>query len=418
LYREKLCVYGDIMLDEWVYGDVGRISPEAPVPVILESYRSYNLGGSLNLSANLSVLGNDVETYGVLCRDNSGLKVLDLLDDFNICYHIEDHSITTTKTRLVDLSGHHIVRLDREVRYQGTDIHNRLLNDIRDGDILVISDYDKGVVNKELIVSSLKVTSRVFVDPKQSPDVYKGVYLIKPNIKQYNKWFGELNDDVFSIMESYGWEWLIITAGGDGIYIVNDGKIDHIREEVKSVSDVTGAGDIVLAVIVHCYMKGMSIKESCEIACYAASKSVESQGVNYVTESDLKRDIVFTNGVFDILHFGHLQLLKDARSRGSKLIVGINSDNSVKRLKGSSRPINNELTRQKQLEMLSYVDEVIIFDENTPYNLIKKLKPDLIVKGGDYTKNNVIGNDLAPVYIYPIIPEYSTTNIIKKCQDF
>jgi D-beta-D-heptose 7-phosphate kinase/D-beta-D-heptose 1-phosphate adenosyltransferase len=170
----------------------------------------------------------------------------------------------------------------------------------------------------------------------------------------------------------------------------------------------------VLSVIAYGIEKGLDIFQSCKLACFAAARIVEKRGVAVITPKDLSTGIVFTNGVFDILHVGHLKLLKHAKTLGSKLIVGINSDTSVKRIKGDARPINDEFTRKQALEELGFIDEVIIFDEDTPLQTMERVQPDIIVKGGDYIPETVVGNHLAEVIIFPTVEGHSTTNIIGK----
>jgi D-beta-D-heptose 7-phosphate kinase/D-beta-D-heptose 1-phosphate adenosyltransferase len=188
-----------------------------------------------------------------------------------------------------------------------------------------------------------------------------------------------------------------------------------IPEQVE-VNDVTGAGDCFLAAFVYGLTQGKTIKQCLELATKGATESVKHLGTYILTVSDIENTIIFTNGVFDILHVGHLRLLNHARSLGNKLIVAINSDASVKRLKGETRPINCEEKRKEALQQLGMVDEVIIFNDDTPYNTIKQINPNIIVKGGDYTTKTVIGNDLAEVNIFPIVDNYSTTSIIKDIQ--
>ena len=177
---------------------------------------------------------------------------------------------------------------------------------------------------------------------------------------------------------------------------------------------MSGAGDTVMAIITHGLHKGKSVPESCEVACYGASRVVEKRGVTIVTEDDLNKGIVWTNGVFDILHIGHLKLLRHAATLGKRLIVGINSDASVKRLKGETRPINSEFKRKETLEQLGFIDDVVIFDGDTPIDEITKIRPDVIVKGGDYTTETTVGNELAKVVILPTIEGHSKTENIEK----
>ena len=413
-------VYGDIMLDKWVHGNADRISPEAPVPVLLEQAVTYSPGGAANLAASLTNLGNDIELYSACANDDNGKILQELLTFGKVTLDLT-HSVTTTKTRLVGQGGQHILRWDKEQLYTGPEILHRLKENMTDTDTIVVSDYGKGTIRENTVNLILNQCKHVLVDPKQSPHLYAGAYLIKPNLKEYQSWGGELTvDSATALMSKYNWQWLVVTAGGDGMYVFErNGNFKHFYEPVREVADVTGAGDAVLAVIAHCFEKGMNIYDACEIACYAAARTVEHRGVVLVQPSDLSRGVVFTNGCFDILHLGHLKLLKHAASLGRRLVVGINSDASVRQLKGDSRPINNQATRQQALEQLDFVDQVIVFDQSTPYELIKQLQPAIIVKGGDYTPEQVVGNDIAQVVIFPTIGGYSTTKIIQgiQCQD-
>jgi D-beta-D-heptose 7-phosphate kinase/D-beta-D-heptose 1-phosphate adenosyltransferase len=413
-------VYGDIMLDKWVHGTTDRISPEAPVPVLLEHSVTYSPGGAANLAASLHNLGNDIELYSTCAEDDNGNILQGLLNFGKVTLDLT-HSVTTTKTRLVGQGGQHILRWDKEKLYTGPEILHRLQENMTEADTIVVSDYGKGTIRENTVNLILNRCKRVLVDPKQAPHLYAGVFLIKPNLKEYKAWGGELTtESATALMAKYNWQWLVVTAGADGLYVFdNNGEFKHFHEPVREVADVTGAGDAVLAVIAHCFEKGMNIYDACEIACFAAARTVEHRGVVLVQPADLSRGVVFTNGCFDILHLGHLKLLKHAATLGRRLVVGINSDASVQRLKGKSRPINNQAARQQALEQLGFVNEVVVFDQDTPYELIKQLHPAVIVKGGDYTPDQVVGHDIAPVVIFPIIEGYSTTKIIKeiKCQD-
>jgi D-beta-D-heptose 7-phosphate kinase/D-beta-D-heptose 1-phosphate adenosyltransferase len=216
-------------------------------------------------------------------------------------------------------------------------------------------------------------------------------------------------------MQRHSWTWLVVTDGANGMHVLNIlDEYKHFSEPVKEVADVTGAGDTVMAVIAYGIDKGMDIFDACKLACYAAARIVEKRGVAIIQQDDLERNIVWANGVFDILHTGHLKLLRHAHTLGKRLVVGINSDSSVKRLKGDLRPINGQEKRKEALLELGFVDDVVIFEEDTPYNVIKEIQPDVIVKGGDYTTDTVVGNDIAKVEIFPIIEGYSTTESIEK----
>ena len=410
-------VYGDIMLDRWIFGSADRVSPEAPIPVLLEESQSFSVGGAGNLALNISSINGDVELYGSVGQDKEGFKLLELISQTNVnCNASSENITTTTKTRLVGQGGQHILRWDREEQYKGISPQERLVSGLQENDIVCVSDYNKGVVRKDTIQEILQVTEKVLVDPKQTPDFYKGAYIVKPNMKEYESWFGKYTKEKAILkMREYNWKNLVVTDGANGIHVIDEeNKYHHFKEEVHEVADVTGAGDTVLAVIAYGIERNMSVADSCKLACYAAARTVEKRGVVTITINDLKPTTVWTNGVFDILHEGHFKLLKFAKSKGKKLVVGINSDASTKRLKGETRPINNQLQRKMNLELLPWVDEVVIFDEDTPINVIKKFNPDLIIKGGDYTVETTVGNEVCPVEIFPIIEGHSTTNIIEK----
>jgi len=205
--------------------------------------------------------------------------------------------------------------------------------------------------------------------------------------------------------------------GKKGVYISSNDHEELISATEHQVSDVTGAGDVFIAAMTHYLDKNYLLYESCVRACKLASLSVTKFGTYVLTEDDIasiEERIVFTNGCFDILHKGHIEYLKKSKALGKKLIVGLNSDESIRRLKGLCRPINSQEDRKEVLESIGYIDQVIIFDEDTPYELIKKIKPDIITKGGDYMPSTVVGNDLAKVVIIPFVDGYSTTDILEK----
>lgn len=412
-------IYGDIMLDRWVYGSCDRVSPEAPVIVMKEDNYSYSIGGAGNLATNLCSINGKVELYSCVAGDKEGYKLLDLLKDTAIDNHISvDAKMTTTKTRFIGQGGQQVLRWDRERLYQSDNVIGKLLDNIKKDDIICISDYAKGTV-KANTVQQLFRKCKVLVDPKQHEYFYDGAYLVKPNMKEYKNWFGEFDEiDATNIMRKHNWQWLVVTDGANGMHVLcEDTRYKHFKEPANQIVDVTGAGDTVLAVIAHFLDKGKDVFEACEIACYASARAVERQGTTVITKSDLKkRSVVWTNGVFDVLHKGHLELLKFASKQGDRLIVGINSDASVKRLKGEHRPINTVEERKAQLESLPWIDQVMIFDEDTPIQKIESVQPDIIVKGGDYVPATVVGNELAEVKIFPTVQGVSTSKIIGKIQ--
>jgi D-beta-D-heptose 7-phosphate kinase/D-beta-D-heptose 1-phosphate adenosyltransferase len=374
----KVLVLGDVIIDKYIYGTSSRISPEAPVPVITYIDEKETRGGAGLVYENLKSLGVDVDMF-------------------------ETPGEVSVKTRII-CDGHYITRIDDDASASGMAVLKQVQEtDFSQYDYVVLSDYNKGVLDeaKDIIAHINKYGCKVIVDPKENAWFYENAWLVKPN---YNE-FHDLGFD----------EWqgnIITTNAGEEVIATIDGKNYEIPVNNLEVADVTGAGDCFLATFVYGLTKGYTYKKCLTLAVAGSTESVKHSGTYILKEEDLKKKVIFTNGCFDILHKGHLTLLKEARNLGDKLIVGLNTDSSIQKLKGPSRPINSEQTRLEQLEILDWVDEVILFDEETPYNLIKDLTPDLIVKGGDYKVDEIVGHDLAPVHIIPTVEGYSTTNII------
>jgi len=409
-------IIGDVMLDVWVQGDSTKVSPEASALVLKENTRNHNVGGAGNLALNLSNLGADTHLYGSVGNDAPGHKIQEILLHNNIkTYLCQDAGTTTTKTRMIGPDGQHLLRLDKEQHYESEEPQSNLIKDLTEDDVVIVSDYNKGVVKENLIRKIESKVKRIYVDPKQDPAMYYGAYLVKPNMKEYEQWFGKFDPHTAEIKRVHNhWQWLIVTDGANGIHVIGDNVYQHITGDAVELADVSGAGDTVLAIIVYYHEMGYTLQNACELALKGASQVVQHRGVTVVKKTDIEDRIVWTNGVFDILHKGHLELLKFAKQQGDKLIVGINSDESVKRLKGDSRPFNNALIREQQLLQLPWVDKVVVFGEDTPLEAIKKQNPDVIVKGGDYTVATTVGNELAEVVIFPTVKGFSTTNILEK----
>jgi D-beta-D-heptose 7-phosphate kinase/D-beta-D-heptose 1-phosphate adenosyltransferase len=308
------------------------------------------------------------------------------------------------KTRVI-CDGHYVTRIDDDKRASGDAVLAVVLaNDFSQYEYVILSDYDKGVLDESLeIIKHLNTFGcKVIVDPKERATQYIGAWLVKPNNSEFTK-FG------FTYWQGN----IITTNAGDNVVATIDNVDYNIPVEPVEVSDVTGAGDCFLAAFVYGLTKQYNYKRCLELAVKGSREAVKHVGTHTLAVSDLEERIVFTNGCFDILHTGHFELLAEAKSLGGKLIVGINSDESVRRFKGPKRPINNVNKRKKQLELLPWVDEVVVFDEDTPYRLIKEVVPHVIVKGGDYTVEQVVGHDLADVHLVPTVEGYSTTQIIE-----
>ena len=376
----KVLVIGDVIIDKYIYGTSERLSPEAPVPVVKHLHEVETLGGAGLVYENLKSLG------------------------VNVTLMESDHGYRSVKTRVI-CDGHYVTRIDNDKRASGNAVLADVLsNDFSQYEYVILSDYDKGVLDnaKEIIAHINTFGCKVLVDPKRPASYYEGAWLIKPNMLEESQYgFGQ-----------HHWNWIVTDAKGPVRARIN--KVMYtVEPEQVEVSDVTGAGDCFLAAFVYGLTKGYEHKRCLELAVKGATEAVKHVGTHTLTVSDLEERIVFTNGCFDILHTGHFELLAEAKSLGGKLIVGINSDDSVRRFKGPKRPINNVNNRKKQLELLPWVDEVIVFDEDTPYRLIKEVVPHVIVKGGDYTVEQVVGHDLADVHLVPTVEGYSTTQIIE-----
>jgi D-beta-D-heptose 7-phosphate kinase/D-beta-D-heptose 1-phosphate adenosyltransferase len=375
----KVLVFGDVIIDKYIYGTSERLSPEAPVPVVKHLREVESLGGAGLVYENLKSLGVDVTL-------------------------LQTEQPSSIKTRVI-CDGHYVTRIDNDIHADSKAVlRNVLRSNFSQWDYVILSDYNKGVLDESLaIIEHInKFNCKIIVDPKEYATQYKGAWLVKPNYSEFTK-FG-FND----------WKGNIITTNAGNNVVANiEDEVYNVPVEDVEVSDVTGAGDCFLAAFVYGLTKNYNHKHCLELAIKGSREAVKHVGTHTLTVSDLEERIVFTNGVFDILHTGHFELLAEAKALGGKLIVGINSDASVKRLKGEDRPINDAVKRVRQLEILPWVDRVVLFSDDTPYELIKKLKPHVIVKGGDYTVEQVVGHDLAPVHLVPTVEGYSTTQIIE-----
>jgi len=425
----KILIIGDVMLDEYINGNVSRISPEAPVPVVNVSNSKYVLGGAANAAVNIQSLGVDAILASVIGHDANGEIFLQNLEKSKVdfCGVKSKNRVTTVKTRIIG-NDRQIVRYDKEQTdelntAEEAEFICKCKNAIENSDMLVISDYKKGVctekVCRELIKTANKLGLHVIVDPKQSDwSRYSGAYLIKPNFKE----FCETKKTAEELLSDYELQNILITRSNKGMSLVSKKGTEDFKAEAKDVYDVSGAGDTVVGTIAAFLAKGTELREAVEIANIAAGIAVGKMGTYAVTLAEIKnaihnksrqkllsekgiveladiwkkqnRKIVFTNGCFDIIHAGHISLLKQAKQFGDILIVGLNSDASVKSIKGETRPVNSEADRAEVLCAFEFVDAVIIFNEDTPLELIKKILPDVLVKGADYTPQTVVGADV------------------------
>lgn len=376
----KVLIIGDIIIDKYIYGSSTRLSPEAPVSIVAQERIVETMGGAGLVYENLKSLGVDVDLYN----------------------HGEDSSI---KTRVI-CDGHYVTRIDDDVIADSEAVLDKVVNDdFSQYTYVVLSDYNKGVLgaSNKIIEYINQFGCKIIVDPKDHADYYEGAWLVKPN----NKEFGD-----FGFTD---WQGNIITTNaGENVIALIDNQVYNIPVERVEVSDVTGAGDCFLAAFVYGLTRGYDYETCLKLAVKGSTASVKHSGTYILTVKDLKDTKIFTNGCFDILHRGHIEMLKASKALGDYLVVGLNTDKSVSNLKGPNRPINNEADRKVLLESLGFVDEVILFDEDTPLELIKKIKPDIITKGGDYTTDAVVGNELVEVIIIPTVENFSTTNTIRR----
>ena len=444
--KKKITVIGDVMIDWYLHGESSRISPEAPVPVVNFKESKFQLGGAANVANNLKHLEIEPFLIGAIGNDHFGSLLKEHLKAEKIKFNLltEKSFQTICKQRLMS-SNQQLARIDYEKYFHGsklTNIFNTFIKNIAKTDLIIVSDYGKGTIfnARKLIQSAKKLKKKILIDPKGKDFTkYKGANLITPNKSEFENIMGKVDskkdlvNKAKKMLEHLNLESLIVTLGSEGMYVLtkSNKKIvgDFINAYPQEVFDVSGAGDTTISALGAALSEGNDIFSAAEFANLAASISVSKLGTSTVSKDEVasleaskgnkEQVIVFTNGCFDIIHSGHLDLLKEARSYGDKLIVGLNSDKSISKLKGPERPIIDQSERKKILSALKFVDEVIIFNEENPLKLIKKLKPSILVKGADYTKEQVIGGEFVESYggqikLVKLVKGKSTSNIINK----
>src|SRR3979411_284942 len=445
--RQTILCVGDLMLDEFVYGEVSRISPEAPAPVIAVQRTETNIGGAGNVARNIAALGARCIFVGLVGEDEAGAKLKaalsreSLIESVLVCDFERPH---TRKGRFV--SEHfstHMLRADWELASPASaDIEQKLINAILPllprANIVLLSDYAKGVLTarviRNVIDAARKLGKRVIVDPKSANfAVYRGATLLTPNRREFAEATRSRADTVESIadaaqdaMQLADCEAMLVTQSEHGMTLVpRKGEAIHVPAHPVKVRDVSGAGDTVAAMLAVVLAAGGGWGTGRRLATAAPAAGVGRKGTASVTSAELRRKILphaslaaeekivaaggdleghlldwrkqglrigFTNGCFDILHPGHVKVLTAARGACDRLIVGLNSDASAKRLKGEGRPVQDERARAEVLAALEAVDLVVIFEEDTPIKLITQIKPSVLVKGGDYTRDQVVGH--------------------------
>ncbi len=476
LGNPRVLVVGDLILDRYIWGYAERISQEAPVPLLRADKREHRLGGAASVATMLRALGAEVKLIGGVGEDGEAGVVRGMLRELGIDDRLVialDDRPTTLKERYVgraqDRHPQQMIRVDYETRdpipaLAETRLHAELAGAIDWADVVLISDYDKGLCTPTLlraVIDQARAAGvKVLADPIRGSDYrrYHGVHCMTPNRLEAQLATGlsiARPEDALrvgaALVETLGMEAVLVTLDRDGMALVYaDGRSELVPTRPRQVYDITGAGDMVLAVIGLCLASGAGYDEAAALGNVAGGLEVEKFGVALLTRGEILRDlidhnesegskilsrshlvaevrrrklagqkIVFTNGCFDLIHPGHTRLFRQAADLGDFLIVGLNSDASVRRLKGPTRPLNDEDARAEVLSALEAVDVVTIFDEDTPLELINALLPDVLVKGGDYRPDQVVGRAEVEaaggrLVLIPLVPGHSTTGVVER----
>jgi D-beta-D-heptose 7-phosphate kinase/D-beta-D-heptose 1-phosphate adenosyltransferase len=475
LGQPRVLVVGDVMLDRYVWGDAERISQEAPVILLHADKREERLGGASSVATMLRALGARVTLAGVVGDDVDGGRIREILTDLEIDHDtvLSDRGRpSTVKERYIGRAQHRhpqqIVRVDYELRDAlpaavESELAKRVDAAVRQADVVLISDYDKGVCTPRLLAALVTAAQgrglRVLADPIRGRDYgkYRGCSAMTPNRLEAGLATGRVLanteqalDAAAELQQQLDLEAAIVTLDKDGMALAHrNGLRRHFPTRPRHVYDISGAGDMVMSVLGMALAAGADYEPAIRLANIAGGLEVEKIGVATVTRDEMLRDllrtgyggldklldretlrqelesrrrlgqrIAFTNGCFDLLHAGHVQYLQEARAQADVLVVGLNTDSSVRALKGTGRPVNPLEARAQVLAGLQTVDYVTVFDEATPLELIRLLRPDVLVKGGDYRKDEVAGGDFVEsyggrVHLANLRPGYSTTRLIQ-----
>lgn len=460
--RASVLVVGDVMLDRYWYGPTSRISPEAPVPVVKVDAIEERPGGAANVAMNIAALGAASQLIGLTGEDDAARVLSETLEKVKVRCDFVAVKTHPTITKLRVLSrNQQLLRLDFEEGFDQVDpepIHQRLRQSLKAAGALVLSDYAKGALSsvQTMIRLAREAKVPVLIDPKGTDfERYRGATLLTPNLSEFEAVVGKCKNEAdivtrgMQLVADYELSALLVTRSENGMTLLQPGKAPlHLPTQAQEVFDVTGAGDTVIGVLAATLAAGDSLEEACFMANAAAGVVVGKLGTSTVSPVELENAIharpeegfgimneaqlriaveqarkrgekvVMTNGVFDILHAGHVSYLANARKLGDRLIVAVNSDASTKRLKGSSRPVNPLVNRMIVLGALEAVDWVVAFEEDTPQRLIASVLPDLLVKGGDYKPEDIAGSkevwaNGGDVRVLNFEDGISTTNIIK-----
>lgn len=474
LGHPRVLIVGDVIMDRYVFGDVGRISPEAPIPVLAARQNELRLGGAGNVAANLRRMEASVCVVGVVGDDGHGRAMAEAFEQAGIEARlvVDASRPTIEKTRM--MSGvQQMLRVDWEdPRDISGDVYERVLaaacDAVAESDAVVLSDYGKGTLPPGVLAGVIAAARArgipVLVDPKGTDYTrYRGATLITPNKKEAEQAVGrklagpqDVSEAARELIELAELGLIVITLGADGIYFRSSGAGGDVREHrapaaARAVYDVTGAGDTVVAHLALYLADRWDVVEAIEMANHAAGIVVGKLGTHSVTREELRtrlsenlphtgkvldegtlsgtieawrregKRIVFTNGCFDVIHVGHVEYLRFARQRGDVLLVGVNSDESISRLKGPTRPVNPLEDRLKVLAAMEMVDAVVPFEDDTPKLLIERVTPDVLVKGADWADKGVVGREWVEshggrVVLAPLVAGRSTTAILERAR--
>ena len=462
----RLLVIGDVMLDRYWHGEASRVSPEAPVPVVKVGNREDRPGGAGNVALNMAALGSAVRLVGIVGNDETGLELLSRLNAAGVYCDFLQSADKPTITKLRVIGQHQqLIRLDFEQEFEAADIiglQGKVKSLIGDSQVMVLSDYGKGALQEtaNLIELGRSKDIPVIVDPKGTDFAkYRGATLITPNLSEFEAVAGYSNNEEefvnkgLRLVKDLNLEAILITRGEHGMTLIRpDSPELHLPARAQEVFDVTGAGDTVISVLAAAVAAGNGLADSTALANLAAGLVVGKLGTAAISGPELRRavlveldsgrgvmtaeqlriavqdakahdeKIVFTNGCFDIVHAGHVGYLAKAKQLGDRLIVAINDDESAHRLKGPGRPINPVERRMAVLAGLEAVDWVVSFSEDTPEPLLEFLQPEVLVKGGDYTMDEVVGGDYVNSYggevrVLEFLDDCSTSAIMEKMKE-
>ena len=464
--QARILVVGDVMLDRYWHGGTSRISPEAPVPIVKVEQSEDRPGGAGNVALNITALGAAASLVGITGKDEAAESLEASLTAVGVNCDFSQSPDQPTITKLRVISRHQqLLRMDFEEAFGmecSVAIQNKVSESIGDHGAMVLSDYAKGVLHdpQPMIKAANAANIPVLVDPKGSDfERYRGATLLTPNLSEFEAVVGpceheqDLVDKGEVLMERLDLQALLITRGEHGMTLLRPGKEEfHLPARAREVFDVTGAGDTVISVVAAALAAGEALPQAVALANIAASIVVGKLGTAAISAPELRRavqidqgsergvvsreqlmmaladarehgeKVIMTNGCFDIIHAGHVSYLEKARELGDRLIVAINNDDSVRRLKGAGRPINPEDRRMAVLAGLESVDWVVSFDQDTPENLLHDLKPDMLVKGGDYDYKGVVGWAIVESYggevkVLNFVDDLSTSAIVEQIKN-